>query len=345
MDDVQDTIVPRLGFITDSLTERGAFELWHERVAGFYETLKSTTGDEIFRMETSSWHLGQLLTIRARYSAREQARTVKKIRADQVDHYRLILQLEGALRIDADGLRVQVNPGQLLLTDMSRPERYSIDAGSNIILFLPREMLDSALPLPLDLHGVVPQGAAASMLVDHIKSLVCHVNDVRRSEACPIAQSTLHLVAAAVAPAARTLEMHAAIEAALLRQSCRYIESHLTDQSLSPQTIAAAFKVSRATLYRLFEPLGGVAAFVKERRLRRVYSMLASPETRHHLATLAEMHGYSDASALSRAFKQQFGYSPSEVRTHRPSMAVSTASAPEVSESTVLTDWLRSLRG
>ncbi|WP_420993171.1 helix-turn-helix domain-containing protein [Cupriavidus sp. 30B13] len=345
MDDARDPVVPHLRFITDSLTERGAFELWHERVSGFYETLKSPAGDEIFRMETLSWHLGELLAVHARYSTREQARPVKKIRADQVDHYRLILQLEGALRVDADGRRVQINPGQLLLTDMSRPERYSIDAGSNIILFLPREMLDAALPSPLNLHGVVLQGAAASMLVAHLRSLVSQVNDVRRSEASPIAHSTLHLVAAAVAPAARTLEARPAIEAALLRQACRYIELHLTDPSLSPQAIAAAFRISRATLYRLFEPLGGVAAFVKERRLRRVHGMLASPGARHHLATLAEAHGYSDASALSRAFRQQFGYSPSEARTHGQSMAVPAASTSEVSASTVLTDWLRSLRG
>lgn len=340
-----DPVIPQLHFSTAALARRDAAEVWHERVAGYYETLPVASGTEPFRIRTASWNLGEQLTVHARYSAREQARTPRKIRADQVDHYRLILQLEGVLRVDADGQRVQVQPGQLLLTDMSRPERYSVDPGSNIVLFLPRERLDAALPRPLGLHGVLPQGAAASLLALHLRGLLGQLGELRQSEAAPVARATLHLVAAALAPCARTLPLaQPAAEATLLRQACRHIEQHLLDEALSPQSLAAAFRVSRATLYRLFEPLGGVTAYIREQRLRRVHGLLAAPAQRHHLSTLAAEHGFSDASTLSRAFKQQFGYSPSEVRLPLPAAAMAPhAAAPPLAAG--IAGWLRSLRG
>ena len=338
-----DPVIPQLHFSTAALPRRDAAEVWHERVSGYYETLPVAAGAGPFHVRTASWNLGEQLTVHARFSAREQARTVRKIRADQVDHYRLILQLQGVLRVDADGQRVQVQPGQLLLTDMSRPERYSVDPGSNIVLFLPRERLDAALPQPMDLHGLLPQGAAASLLAAHLRGVLGQFGELRQSEATPVARATLHLVAAALAPLARTQERaRPAAEATLLRQARRYIDQHLLDGELSPQRIAAAFKVSRATLYRLFEPLGGVTAYIREQRLRRVHGLLSAPSQRHHLATLAAAHGFSDASALSHAFKQHFGYSPSEARQQLPpAWAPDTAALPPPPG---ITGWLRTLR-
>ena len=87
-----DPVIPQLHFSTAALARRDAAEVWHERVAGYYKTLPVASGAEPFRIRTASWNLGEQLTVHARYSSREQARTPRKIRADQVDHYRLIPQ-------------------------------------------------------------------------------------------------------------------------------------------------------------------------------------------------------------------------------------------------------------
>lgn len=354
MSDAAAATLPVLRFTTAPHVGRQAFEVWQERVADYLDAsaTRRLATVEAFRLQTTTWHLGDMLAAHSVFSEREQARLQRKVRTDPVDHYRLILQFEGTLRADADGRRATVGPGSLLLTDMARPEVFSFEAGSNVALFLPRDLVDEALPRPMDLHGLVPQGATAAMLCGHLRMLLAHLDQVRPDEAHALSQATAQLLAAAVAGGASPAFQapSPAVEASLLRQACRYVDLHLTDAALSPQAIAAAFRISRATLYRLFEPYGGVAAFVRERRLLHVHALLAAPGQRHPLTTLAAAHGFNDASHLSRAFKQQFGYSPSE--THGQAAARLQRVGPAAGSSgrtdtttIALSDWLRGLRG
>lgn len=311
-----EALVPTRYFDTGQQSGNAAFEQWQERVAGFFDSEPVAHGDTAFRVDVTSWHFGDLIASRANYGARGQSRTAKRIRSDQIDHYKLLLPLAGATRVDANGRRIHLRPGQLMISDMSRPERYVAEQGASVMLIVPRERLDAVLPRAVDLHGVVPQGASAMMLAMQLRSLTDQAGGVRQSESSSLSQSLVHLVAAAIAPTMARLadDARQSVERTLLRQICQQIDRNLQDESLTPAALAVQFKLSRATLYRLFEPLGGVATYIKEKRLARIHGMLASPEHRHHLSRLAELHGFSDASTLSKSFKQHFGYSPSEVR-------------------------------
>lgn len=95
----------------------------------------------------------------------------------------------------------------------------------------------------------------------------------------------------------------------------RYIIRNLKDPELSPLSIAQAKGVSRATLYRLFEPNSGVANQIKRRRLQRINQEIRDPRQFHHRITeIAYRWGFSDYNTFQRAFKQTFGMSPSEAR-------------------------------
>ena len=48
----------------------------------------------------------------------------------------------------------------------------------------------------------------------------------------------------------------------------RHIDEHLGDPDFGAAQVAEAFGLSRPTLYRLFEPLGGVAAYNEEQALQ-----------------------------------------------------------------------------
>jgi hypothetical protein len=83
------------------------------------------------------------------------------------------------------------------------------------------------------------------------------------------------VIAACFRPTAESLERtRAPIAVATTSHIKRYIEQHLASPELSPASICAAFGLSRATLYRLFEPLGGIASSIRERRLARTYAEL-----------------------------------------------------------------------
>ena len=76
-------------------------------------------------------------------------------------------------------------------------------------------------------------------------------------------------------------------------------------------------RVSRATLYRLFEPEGGVMHFVQGERLGAVRDALADPLETRTLGRLAETFGFGSPSQLSRSFRNRYGVPPQAWRGER----------------------------
>lgn len=332
-----------LRFHTGGLSVDDGFEAWRQSIVGLYDVRPDAQGGVgAFHMDTTSWHLGQVIAGSAIYGASEQHRDLRRIRADQVDHYRLRLVTSGTLHLDADGRRVVLGAGRMVLTDMARPERTAIGSGTNVSVFVPREVLDEALPRPVDLHGHVPEGALADLLASHLRSLATVLPGLSSAEADLLGPPTVALVAACVTPSAPAPAAGGALrEATVLRQACRFIEMNLTDPGLSPARVAAALAVSRPTLYRLFEPLGGVAAYVRERRLERIRESLDVPGAPVHLGRLAERYGFATQAHFSAAFRRQFGCSPSQlVRQGGPG----ARTRPDAASLDAFAHWLRALR-
>lgn len=63
-------------------------------------------------------------------------------------------------------------------------------------------------------------------------------------------------------------DARAAIRAAVFGRVRRHVEHHLHEPELSLESIVAASQLSRAALYRLFEHEGGLATYIRNRRLR-----------------------------------------------------------------------------
>jgi AraC-like DNA-binding protein len=80
------------------------------------------------------------------------------------------------------------------------------------------------------------------------------------------------------------------------------------------EAVCRHFRVSRSTVYRLFEPLGGVRQFINGARLERCYGQLRGADPRCvKIADIASSWGFDDASSFSRRFRSRFGVAPSEV--------------------------------
>ena len=101
----------------------------------------------------------------------------------------------------------------------------------------------------------------------------------------------------------------------LVERLKRYIEANLGSRRLSVQQVCAEFGISRAHLYRVFDPLGGVAEYVQDRRLARARADLRNPGRQHlQIAEVARAAGFSSEAHFSRAFHRAFGITPREVR-------------------------------
>ena len=75
------------------------------------------------------------------------------------------------------------------------------------------------------------------------------------------------------------------------------------------------FQLSRATLYRLFEPDGGLSRYIQDQRLHRAVMRLISSDFRNaRMIDFAVDFHFSSDTTFVRAFHRQFGLPPGEVR-------------------------------
>lgn len=93
----------------------------------------------------------------------------------------------------------------------------------------------------------------------------------------------------------------------------RFIDENLFEGNLDVDEISRSFGVSRSSIYREFANDGGVRRYVMLSRLRKALFLLSnSPSKRGAVGKVAHHLGYSDTFAFSKAFRNHFGFSPSE---------------------------------
>ncbi|WP_233827750.1 helix-turn-helix domain-containing protein [Paraburkholderia sp. ZP32-5] len=299
-----------------------------------------------FKARNEMWMLGDMMLSVRECSPHILHRSERSIKLDQLDHYKIHFRIGNGANTDMVlGRRlIHVEAGGTVLTHMAQPELAHVHGGTTINVIIPRDRLDPLLPRPVDLHGVTLNGPCSVLLASHLTTLTQTVGGLTREQLPAVTGATLQLLAAAVTPTLDTLALaRPVVEATLMRQVRHFIEANLTNPDLTPDVICKHFKISRSALYRMFEPLGGVAGFIKERRLYNIHTLLTSAQHRPHLHRIAEMHGFKTAAHFSRSFREQFGYSARELFAAAPQRPVHMpiSGGPRYS----MDRWLHLLRG
>lgn len=134
-------------------------------------------------------------------------------------------------------------------------------------------------------------------------SAVTHVHDL------------LTLVLGAARDATETAQLRGG-RAARLREIKTDIEAHLGDEGLSVAAICGRHRLPVRYVQRLFESEGiTFTEFVLERRLARAHRLLSDTRLINHpIGALAFEAGFTHQPYFSRAFRQRFGVTPSDVR-------------------------------
>jgi AraC-like DNA-binding protein len=108
--------------------------------------------------------------------------------------------------------------------------------------------------------------------------------------------------------------------------------------------IVANFGMSRASLYRLFEPLGGVSRYIRKQRLERTFLELTATEYRNKsVVWVARRYCFDNASAFTRLFHPTYGMTPRATRQTALGREPFSGNSPQ-SRKTAATDWLKRLR-
>jgi AraC-like DNA-binding protein len=307
--------IPQIRFDSAASSSEEALAYWRDSLSRSWElSLNEPAMEKAFYAQSQTWHLDRMLFSTGTFGPMQvRSRREKNIRSDHLDHYRLILLRNGSFDCDAEGRRTQLEPGRFVITDMARSE-INVSCSTSIALFIPRDQLDDVLPGQMDIHGLSPDNACARMLTDHLCALADRLPASRIDEVPVLSKATVNLVGASIVATRQNLEAaRVAVEHVLLRRARRFVEQHLQDENLGAPEICMHLKVGRSTLYRLFETLGGVSQYIKERRLARIHDLLSTGDRSMSIACLAEQHGFRSAAHFSKAFRAQYGYSAREV--------------------------------
>ncbi|NVO12425.1 MAG: helix-turn-helix domain-containing protein [Rhodoplanes sp.] len=280
------------------------------------------TAPDVFQFSSHAVAIGTSLLIESVSTRLTYDRTPAHIARGDLDHYLVSLCLEGEMRFVSGRRDVTIRAGDICLIDMAQPNRtWLTEAGgahsrmSTVVL--PRAVLAPRL--------ANPDSATASLLPrsDRRARLVASQLAALRRRRSPDAgddaaavEAMADIVAAAAGSAADTADAAGRADRHLLLTMIkRHIEAHLETESLTAQDLCRRFRLSRASLYRLFEADGGLTRYVQEQRLNRALRLLAAPAARHkRLIDLAVDLQFSSDSTFVRAFRRHFGMTPGEVR-------------------------------
>jgi AraC-like DNA-binding protein len=294
-----------LSFDTDLLQPGDRIDAYRELYSGGADV--EVLGAE-FRAAVRMRRRHTLVMFRRRLNDVGHRRDAERVRSTAFDHFTLTLVLDGRFELDADGRGGMLGPGEIALVDTTRPASNAVH-GEILTFSIPRELIAQDRPRAAELHGHVLSAADAAPLAACMAGLWDRAaDDEGDAEDIETFREALH----AVLDEGDRQPCAARDEEAVRRDRVRAIVETNLLNDMPPEQVAAKAGLSRATLYRVFEPLGTLTAWRQGRRLWRLRHELASnPET---IADAAMAAGFDDPSYATARFARTVGVTPSSYR-------------------------------
>ncbi len=264
--------------------------------------------------------VGSLESIRMWHPPINVSRDRQLIRRSDPEVYHLALTLAGGHRFAQDRQETVVGPGDLILYHSSRPFRtLAGDANhgeSAAVVAIP----SAQLPLPVDkvrrlfAVGLPSRDGLGRLVARHVVNVADGADAYHPADLRKLAVVTVDLVAILLA---RLLDTEARVpvesrEQALFAEVQAFIDGHVTDPRLSPETIAAAHHISLRSLQRLFRSHATtVAGSIRDHRLERCRrDLINAAAPGRSVRAVALRWGFADYTTFSRAFKARYGVGP-----------------------------------
>jgi AraC-like DNA-binding protein len=264
-----------------------------------------------------------------------------------LDHLGFCLVLDGALELETGGASLLAETGDIILLDLREPMRLDFGAEDGVTsvltLWVPRARLPARLGAWPALHGLLADAIAPGTVVvaAAFRALLSQLELITIDEMDELVAGVVGLIGDAIGSCAmqNASEPKQPTPLDTFVILCRHIDSNLAARDLGVAKLAATFGLSRASLYRLFEPVGGVASFIRERRLARAHDELSAPGFQdRRIGPIAYQVGFQSIATFNRAFLAAYGDTPRNLRKQKAGCARPTKAQPE--ELGILARWL-----
>jgi AraC-like DNA-binding protein len=302
-------------FSTHDLPARDQFAAW---VGWFHPVFDVTPQPEAerlgFRAETRIWPLGQVALSRVRAPHIRVLRGAQNLRRDPVDHWNVTIG-EAETRLVCAG-RERIIPAHtpfvISLGETIESER---GADERLQLYLPRDHFGHLAPLLDGLRGVALLGAHGQLLAEYLRLLGRSIPDLTVEDLPRLQPAIQAMLQACLEPAApRPEAAQAQTDLTRMEQIRSAIRRLMHRATLNATALCREVGMSRSQLYRLLEGEGGVVRYIQRLRLLAAHAALCDVGDTRSIAAIAEGTGFYDPSAFSRAFRREFGLTPSDLR-------------------------------
>jgi AraC-like DNA-binding protein len=326
---------PRYTSADSGVVDLAGFQRWVD--ASFVPLRVTSPLGETFRGRVAGVNVHGVGFTDVRGDPQLVERTPELISAATDHFYKISLQLEGASLLRQGGRSVELHPGDLAIYDTSRPYELEFTAPFRVLVIM---LPHSRLAVP---HGLASEFTAIRLagseglgrvVSPFLATLGTNLQELRGPAGAKLAQNAVDLLDTLLANEFDLARYASDPHLSLLQQIRDRIDEHLGDPNLGPSSIAASAFISVRHLHNLFQDQGQtVASYIRTRRLERTYLDLTNPkQADESVASIGNRWGFKDPAHFSRAFKQAYGESPSEVR--RQALASRASAHPEHADET-----------
>ncbi|WP_321914609.1 AraC family transcriptional regulator [Paraburkholderia sp. J11-2] len=293
---------------------------WRDRVGHLIDVVPSLSAlEKPFQASIDRYAVNNLVFTDCRSDLLVLERSQARISTDRVRDFVFHVFLEGGVEnvVTRTSQRDSTPaPASILALDLNQAIRMQRQACRVVTFFVPGELVQKVFPDPEAIHGRMLHASMplVTLITEHVAALSGRIASLSAAEADgAIREAAELLVAAFGRQAGLNGDTRAAARAAMFAQVRRYIQAHLTESDLSPESVLNALALPRPTLYRLFQHEGGLGAYIRNLRLRRAADELV----RYSHVTVIEIAyglGFKSASDFTRAFRRAYDMAPQDFR-------------------------------
>jgi AraC-like DNA-binding protein len=234
--------------------------------------------------------------------------------------YSFLLQAKGSSTFYHYGHEAHLCEGDFVLCDTGMPHTFHTGNPSVTIMvrvvptvlreYLPKFEQFCGLPLGRAVGVTNTVAAMVQSLSDHVDFRSCPEYEAR------VSRYLLEMISISYTMAFNDRSMASAAVGRRRNDIVRFIEDHLHDPSLTPESVAAGVHVSPRYLRAVFSKSGEkVSAYIRRRRLEECARKIRDPAWNGYTLTkIAFSLGFNSAAHFTRTFTEQFGMGPSEYR-------------------------------
>ena len=300
---------------------KDGFEKWRESISVLFDIAPSSRlPEDRFQATLTSYLLNeQVMFSRCHTVEQTFSRSALKTAQDDLDYFLIQTHTAGGQTVKQGSREDEAQVGDLLVLDMAEKHYAETSDYAHLTLVVPRMLLAPLLDQPDDQAGRVlkQDQPLVAMAVEQLRMLDRVCETMTNKESRLVVQPMLSLIAAALNGRMVEHEQEAAnVAQSTLFRAKSEISAQIRNPELSTATLCAALGLSRSSLYRLFKPLGGVEAYIREQRLKRCAMDLADPLYKHKkIYEIAYDWGFANETHFSRVFREKFGIAPSDARS------------------------------